>query len=733
VAQGGGGGAGAGGEDDGSAGSSPSDAGASEGGGAGAGAACPVDDVPGTRAAYDRELAAAADASGLDFFAFPWPELSRPISELGAFPNPATATGCSSNVTDPTLALLFQGVDPLEYRAYVSELVASYGAAGPNNAAVYFSFDGALDPADLPTAAESLDASSPVLLVNLEGSAARGRLVPVASRIFTDSRYVPANTLAILPQPGFPLEPGALYAAIVRRSLGDADDQPLGSSDEFERLKLTGNCLPDEIVYAEAFEWLEMELELPREDVAAMTIFRAGEPTAELGSVIAALDTVEEPAGLAGLEVDVVSHDADGGYYLLTGSFATPNHQLGTPPYLPHIDIGFDGSVHVDFAVSEAGSFVAQSPGTERIEFALSIPESLVGVGSELADVPLVVYGPGTGGSRNSPFDDGTAAALAGLGVATFATDPLMHAQRAHSENIDPELIAMLELYDSATNSNAKETLIALVESGDLFFNPLDLQAARGNSLQAAVDYAWQARLLGEVAIEADLDGASRTIRFDAERRYFFGHSQGAASGPLLASSASYAALVLSAPSGHLPSNLLGKTKPAGSLGVAQMLDSIVCDAPAQELDVFHPFLNLLLHWFEPADAVNYAPLLIGESESPKHLFVTSGEDDHYVPRAAHDAVTTAARLQQLSPELANVPGQALLDLLQPSDGHGATSASLGGNIEVEGALVTGAFRQYHDASCSDDHFVATCNATARADWLRFIETALVADHPTVP
>lgn len=127
-------------------------------------------------------------------------------------------------------------------------------------------------------------------------------------------------------------------------------------------------------------------------------------------------------------------------------------------------------------------------------------------------------------------------------------------------------------------------------------------------------------------------------------------------------------------------------------------------------------------------------PLLIGEATSnPKHVFVIGGTEDHLAAPASHDAVTTGARLQQLAPELVAVPGQGLLAALLPNSGYGTTYASLSGNLTAQGMAVTGAFRQYHDPTCRDDHFVFQCNAQARSDWADFFATLSPTKAPTVP
>jgi hypothetical protein len=697
-------------------------------------------EIPGTKAVYDLESALAATPSSLDFFDYPWPALPRDTADLSGFPNPPAASGCASDVSDPMLATLVDAMDPVDYRAYLSELAAHFLSHGPNGVSVYIRFDGALDTANLPTPLDSLDAAtSPVLLVDLEAaSPARGRLVPILTRVLESSRYVKPHTLSILPHPGFPLEPGAAYAAVVRRSLQDASGQLLGSPQAFESLKRTSECAADSS-YASAFEFLENELGIQREEIAAMAVFQAGIPTEELDSVLADIDAVGSPASLAGPEVTgTVANQL--GYYDVYGTFDTLIYQYGEPPFLPKL---LTGSKPITFdPESEQGRFLPQAPPktsggtdttvprTERIDFHLSLPFSVLDTGN-LGNVPVVVYAAGTGGSSDSPFALGIAERLSNLGLAVFSTTPVMHAARAHSENIDPTLLALLDFLQQG----GAQSLVGTVESGQLFANPLNLQAAKGNSLQAAVDYAWQARWLGDVTLQADFDGLLRTIRFDPKRIYFFGHSQGAGIGPLLAGSTALSALMLSAPAGHLPTNLLGKTEPSDTLSISSMLGYLVCDDTEEPLDVHHPLLNLLQYWFEQVDAQNYAPLLIREAPSGgKHVFVTAGIHDHYVAPGSHDAVTTAARLNQLSPGLVDVAGQDLLAVLDPAGGFGKVFGAIAANApSPDGSGYTGAFRQYSGGSaCSDDHFLYTCDPNAIGDWVEFFATLASGAAPKV-
>ena len=700
--------------------------------------------VAGTQVVYDLEAAWAATSATLDFFDFPWPELRRRPSELAHIPNPAGATGCSIASSDPIIQLLASAIDPVAYRQYVTSMAAQFLSGNANSAHIVMRFDQPIAATRLPSPQASLDAAtSPVLLVNVDPeTSTRGRIVPIATRVLDSSLYVHPNTLSILPYPGFALEPGRLYAAIVRRSLRDADGASLGSPASFEELKAPGDCAPS-ADYRQAFDFLETQLSLPRSEIAMLTLFRAGEPREPLEGRIAAIDAVSDPAALADPTVTSATLDAAGDYYLVSGTFENLNLQRGTPPYLPPISIALDGSVTVAFDPASAeGSLLTGSlptatggvdptqPRTGTLEFRLAVPASLASDPNALAHLPVLIYAAGTGGTIDTPFATGLVNPLAQEGVALFSTTPVMHGARAHSENIDPTLRSSLQLADTIGGTNYEASLVATVESGDLFFNPLNLMAARGNSEQAAVDYAWQARFLAASKLHATLGASAATIGFDPNKIGFWGHSQGAATGPLLATSAHVSAQALSAPSGHLITNLLGKTLPADTLNIALMLDYLTCDSPGEILDAHHPFLNVLQHWFEEVDAVNHAPRLTFEAVGAgTHVFVIAGTEDHYVSPAAHDAVTSAARLYQLDPELAPVRGQELLALMLPDAGYGQTYSRLSGNLD---GSITGAFKQYHDPNCSDDHFVSTCNNQAATDWYDFV-LSWRKGTPTVP
>ena len=718
-------------------------------GAADADAAADAGEPAGVRVVWDLAGALAATSDTLDFFQYPWPESQRRDADgtlrLAGFPNPATATGCSVSADDPAMAFLLASIPAAVYRQYVVDLLDLGTRDFGNNAAVYVPFDGALNEGNLPEPGATLSTSSPVFLLDVDpASPRRGETVPVAVRVFHTSRYLPDNTLAVLPVPGFPLAPATRYAVVVRRSLGDSGGEPLDVPPAFAQLQTDAPVTPQEVLYAAAFDLLET-LSVPRADVAAMTVYRTQDPVAGLDAVASAIEATTNPSALAEVTVTGTTLNATAGYYQVSGTFNNLVYQRGTPPYLPKMALGagievafepgdMQGELLSGPPPSAPGGTDPDTPRTEAVPFELTLPVAVVdAAGAVIEDLPLVLYAHGTGGSRKSALgNDDEAAELAALGIATVAIDQVMHGVRAHADNLDPELVSTLQSLGGLLGQDLLGALQTTLKGGALFFNPLQINAARGNVLQSAVDAIWQAHVFGQLDLAVLLPGDdARTIRFDPTRIGFMGHSQGGLTGPLTSQSTRIGATVLSAPGGHLVSSLLHKTKPAAPFRVKDMMAYVVCDAdPDINLDVHHPLMNVLMTGFEAAEPLNYArQLLVEPNKAPRSVFITEGTDDHYATPETNEALTTAAHLNQVGPELAPVLGQALLDLIFAADPEvtfGLVDGALSGNVTVAGVPFTGGFRQYHgETGCADDHYVSMCVPTARADWTGFFATWL--------
>jgi hypothetical protein len=425
------------------------------------------------------------------FFDFPWPEISRPLSDLSSLPNPASATGCTPSTGSELGQLLTDSVDPLTFRQYLFELSGNSTTERSRHPVIYIQFDGALNEAGLPSPAQSLQDGASVFLMNVDhNSPNKGALIPIESTVFHGSLYVPDNTLSAMPAVGFPLDPSTRYALVVLSKLGDSTGAPLGAEEEFLSMLPSPGCpeVDANANYTTTVELLDETLGLSVDELSALTVFQTGAPTAALNAVAEGINTHPVASQLADIWLNSAGTLTSGdSFYVLEGSFNTLIQQRGAPPYLPQlglnlvsqsVTVGFDSTDKAGSFISESLATTASSPSTEvpraeRVPFVLTVPLSAMGTDLSL---PLVVYGTGTGGSRFTARQEGTAELLAQEGYATLTIDPVMHGSRAHSENIDATLLGQLGTADALLGTDYAAQLTALVESGDLFFNPFQLR-----------------------------------------------------------------------------------------------------------------------------------------------------------------------------------------------------------------------------------------------------------------
>jgi hypothetical protein len=184
-------------------------------------------------------------------------------------------------------------------------------------------------------------------------------------------------------------------------------------------------------------------------------------------------------------------------------------------------------------------------------------------------------------------------------------------------------------------------------------------------------------------------------LRFDPQRVYFMGRSQGALTAPaFLAHEPSVRAAMLSGAGGSLLLSLLHKTEPFD-------IPMLLRVAVGEPIDEFHPVLNLVQQMTEPADPLNYAARIMGRAADapPKHLFVSQGVIDHYTPGPTTDALITALQIPVASPVLSPINGLSLRGLTP-------VALPLSGNLLVGQQAVTAGVVQYHAVPngepCSD-------------------------------
>lgn len=586
------------------------------------------DTGPGVIALYDSSRARS------DFFAQPWPSDDR-IDLL-----------TSDNKKHLNLAgYNYPGAIIGSYLAlFHDEPATGFGTSS----AIYFRFDGPIDPATLPpTSADSLDPAAGVFVVDVTpGSPTFGRRSPVRVRFQHEAiEYIEPDWLALLPEAGFPLRERTTYAAVVTDTVRGADGYPVRRDPRFRPLRPLA----------------DLPLGVDPAHVAVATIFTTGDFTTVMRDLRAA---VYDEAPIPQV-ADLRFIQSTGRYDLYQGTYEAPNYQEGDPPYAMtggRIALDANGKPRV--------------VRTETLRFALTVPRGEI----PTAGWPVVLYAHGTGGSYMSFVYDGSASSAAdaedaaGTTIAKMAMisiDQVLHGPR------DP------------TASNPELT----------FYNIQNLLAARDNVKQGALDDFTLLRLVENLNVPA-APSTRAPIRFDPDRIYFKGHSQGGQTGPLfLAFEPKVKAAILSGAGAMLSLALLGKTEP---VNIPAVVEALV----GEKVDEFHPLLNLIQSFLESADPNNYARYYFREPPAgmtPKSIFHSLGIVDHYTPVPTMKALAVSLGVAPVTPRLLEIAPPGL-------DVPAWTSPPLDGN--VAGGAATGVHCQYQVPTPSsgrqpyDGHFV---------------------------
>ena len=194
--------------------------------------------------------------------------------------------------------------------------------------------------------------------------------------------------------------------------------------------------------------------------------------------------------------------------------------------------------------------------------------------------------------------------------------------------------------------------------------------------------------------------GTGAAIKFDPQRIYFKGHSQGGLTGPLfLAYEPKVKAAILSGAGGGFTFSLLNKTEP---VSIPKLVTALLNEAP----DEYHPFINLVQTYFESADPSNYARLFFREppaGQDAKSIYHSMGLIDHYTPVPTIKILALAMGVQPANPMLEPIAGLPLTPL-------GFADPPLSDNIA--GGAATGVLCEYlvptggNGAPRYDGHFV---------------------------
>ncbi|MCP4444248.1 MAG: hypothetical protein GY811_02735 [Myxococcales bacterium] len=546
---------------------------------------------------------------------------------------------------------------------------------------VYMRFDGALDPASLPS--EPIRSQIPeasVYLVNLEESSPNyGRKVPLDVGFHkAGGELIGENWLACMPFPGTVLEEASDYALVATTRLLAEDGTSVSAAPVFEEIMGRGaggdsNIAEAKSSYAPLTAWLDEDGGDEREDVVSASVFTTQAPTKIMGQFRRVIhDSVPAPVAR-----DIAWRTDRPGYAIYTGRFDSPNFQAGQHPFKSLENGG-------GFVFDAGGDPVVQS--TNDLRFSMTIPTD-----QDMPEEgwPLVLYGHGTTGDYLSYEQDGTAERMASRGLAVMSMDQVMHGDRLDEGDVQT-----------------------------LFFNFLNPLSSQGNVMQAALENYQLVRLAqGFELIERHVGG--RTVRFDSSNLLYFGHSQGSVTGvPFTSYEPHIKGAVFSGAGGLLLLTLITKTEP---FDIKELLRLIIRDP---EITQFHPALSLLQAFYEPADGIVHARLLVQEPPeglAPKSIFHPMGLGDTYTPVPGQNALATAFGLDLVSPVLEPIAGLEFLEkrVLNPPVTNNA------GEVTAIGA-------QYEPPQGSDGHFVSFNVAAAKTQSAEFLRTLVETGNATV-
>lgn len=636
------------------------------------GVSCPGSSDDGVTALFNVPGAAATPESA-DFFSLPFPNdirLDGDRPNLDGFPTPGP------------------GVIGKDIVARYVDAVEERSTYWSNNPSVVMRFSGHIDFDTLHVEGQPRR----VVLVDLDDPSDSTESIGL-SRLASTGRtnYVCHDWLAVRPALGGTMTPGHTYAVWVTTEVKTSSGGNIARSAQFDAVM--GNSAPSDAALAAAHAaYAPFRQYLTAKGIAPSTIlnaavFTVGDPLAEvreLARVVAsepvptASDWVKCGGGAVSpcpqRDGERACGNGTAQYDEYQALLELPIFQEGDAPYW-----------------EEGGGLSTDVVRTEEVCLSIAVPKTTM----PAAGWPLVVFGHGTGGSYRAHLRPEIAGRLAG-GTPAFAVvgiDQVQHGPRRGDSEEDPDT---------------------------LFFNFQNPDAARGNPIQGALD---QLSLI-EWAKALDVTVAGTRLAVDPAHILLLGHSQGATHGSISLPFSDLVGGVLSGNGGSLVHALLGKTNPVNIAGGIPLVIQDVDGEGKLAMRDKHPVLGLLQHYIDPADPVNFAPLVTERPEGSsgrKHLLQTFGLDDTYSPPETLTSYLRAANLTLVENPTGFVPSGV------NDTGVGPTSGPVSGNRGTDPDFVTAVARQY--APDSDGHFVIYENDDANADVLGFLR-ALGSDQP---
>ncbi len=551
--------------------------------------------------------------------------------------------------------------------AIIQRGLSALDGFGRSTGALFF-VDAAIDPASLPQGFdEANDAGASVRIVDVDpGSPHFGQRYPAQGKPLPS-----LGAIAVIPVPGVVLPAGVRHAVVLTTGVLTTGGAPLIASRAFEAVTRAPRTTPAAKLYGDALDALVENGGAPREQVAALAVFRTSDRARELPELRARLRKLPEPELLLGAAAAPYSSVVFG-----VSSAVTLTDWLGTPKL---DDAGQEwpggdnpgGIAHDQIGAVAHGAFVApsfidkSSKAFERdasgeyrlVDAQATIPVTLVipKAAAPPGGFPVVVNGHGLSNDRGSMLS--VANELCRAGFAVIGIDDVLHGARA---GIADALNNYAGGYQGPDGIPDEKPLPL-----GFFAGFSDFVAVRDNFRQTVLDQTSLVRLIQSSKLDLSPLAAATggpTPTLDPKRIYWSGGSLGGIMGTMtVAVEPEIRGAALQVPGASFVQLIT-----TSSAKVAPLVTSIANSAFGVQgdevVDEYHPVVLLLAMVTEPGDPISYAPHVLHDpisGRAPADLMITYAVGDEVLPNISTVALMRALGVELATPALVTVPGLA--------------------------------------------------------------------------
>jgi len=574
----------------------------------------------------------------------------------------------------------------------------------------FFQTTGPLDPASLPTLAQTTRSDGGVQLVNVDAQSPEfGARTPALVTFLEDAGpYGSPNMLGVTPYQGRPLRPSTLYAAVVLTSVRDAAGKTLGQNDVLAGLShgqkpaaMSDAAFP---AYSAALDALT-HAGISADSLAAINVFRTDDWMPSFQAVLN--DAMGKPAIASAPAPKEVFPD----FCVFSGTIDMPVYQGGTPPYAK------DGGKWV---------FNGSKPALQRMERAnivITIPRAPM----PPAGYPTVILSrTGAGGDR--PLVDRGAQATNGGPPIAPGTGP--------APEFAPAGFAGVSIDGPLGGLRNPD----MSDEQFLIFNIGNPGAIRDNVRQSALELVLAAHVIDTLSVDASsCSGAAPAPKFDAAKLALFSHSMGSTISPLaLAFEPRFGAAILSGAGGSWIDNVLYKLKPIAVLPFAELL--VGYTTQKRHIVLGDPALAIVQWGAEAADPPVYGDRIVASlgGGRARHVLMVQGIVDHYILPPMANATTLSlgldlagSALDEQNADLANFdPIRRVL----PLSGRQNIPFPAKGNVaHADGSASTAVVVQWPSDGIEDGHEVIFQRSEPKYQYRCFLKTFATLVPPGVP